>query len=291
MKKNRLNFFIVVFLGIIGFLLFKSFFVYPLYPVYPNGAKDSNGLTKKDEKRVNFGKENNSEAIYYLFLPNKEKATGQAVVICPGGGYQFLAYKNEGINVGKWFSKNGIAAVVLLYRMPNKKYNNIPLEDLQETIKLVRKNSKKWNINPNKVGVMGFSAGGHLAATASNHYDILTKPNFSILYYPVISMDDKYTNWGSKLNLLGSDDKKLSEYYSNELQVTPKTPPTYIVFSKDDITVDTRNSKIYYETLKKNKVPVEMHVFEKGEHGWGWSKKFEYYKENTQSLLKWLKSL
>lgn len=291
MKNKKINLFIFIFLGIIVFILFKSLFFYPLYPVYPKGAKDFNGFTKKDEKRVNFGKENNSEAKYYLFLPNKKRATGQAVIICPGGGYQFLAYKNEGINVGKWFSKNGIAAVVLLYRMPNKKYNYIPLEDIHETIKIVRNNSKKWNINPEKVGVMGFSAGGHLAATASNHYDKLTKPNFSILYYPVISMDNRYTNWGTKLNLLGNNDEKLTKFYSIELNVTSQTPPTYIVFSKDDITVDPINSKIYYEKLKKNKVPVEMHIYEKGEHGWGWSKKFEYYKENTQSLLKWLKSL
>lgn len=288
--KKKIYLFIIVFLIIIGFIFWKSLFYNPLYPVYKNGAKDSNGLIKKDEKRVSFGIENNSEAKYYLFLANKKNATGQAVIICPGGGYQYLVLKNDGKSAAKWLSKNGITSIVLLYRMPNKKYSKIPLEDLQETIKIVRENSKKWNIDKDKVGIMGFSAGGHLAATASNNFNDLTKPNFSILYYPVISMEDKYTHFPSRFNLLG-EDKKLIDFYSNENKVTSKTPPTYIAYSKDDKIVKVINSQIYYEALKKNKVPVEIHVYDKGGHGWGWSKKFIYYKENKESLLKWLKSL
>lgn len=290
MKKNFILLFILLFLAYVNFILYKYSFFSTQYLVYPKGAKDSNGFTKKDEKFVNFGKENNSEAKYFLFIPDKKKATHQAVIICPGGGYQYLVYKNEGVNVAKWLKENGILGVVLMYRMPNKKYNQIPLEDLQATIKIIRENSKKLNVDPKKVGVMGFSAGGHLAATASNNYDEKTRPNFSILYYPVISMRDKYTNWASRLNLL-DDNKKLYDFYSNELKVTSKTPPTYIALSKDDVSVDPINSKIYYEALKKNKVPVEIHIYDKGEHGWGWSKKFPYYKENRENLLKWLKAL
>lgn len=290
MKKNIVLLFVLLFLAYVNFALYKSSFFYTQYLVYPNGAIDSNGLTKKDEKYVEYGKENNSEAKYFLFIPDKKKATHQAVIICPGGGYQYLVYRNEGINVAKWLKNNGILGVVLMYRMPNKKYYQIPLEDLQATIKIVRENSKKLNIDPNKVGVMGFSAGGHLASTASNNYDEKTRPDFSILYYPVISMRDKYTNQDSRYNQL-DDNKKLYDFYSNELKVTPKTPPTYIAFSKDDTSVDPINSKIYYEALKKNNVPVEMHMYDTGGHGWGWSKKFVYHKEDTENLLKWLKSL
>ncbi len=295
-KKRKNNLFIlfvflILFSFIVFFILKNKSVLNKTELIYPKGSKTGNGLTKQDEKIYNFGIENNSEAKYIKYLPSKNKSTGIAVIICPGGGYKFLSYKNEGISVAKWLIDNGIAAFVLFYRMPNKKYHNIPLEDSQEMIKIIRKNADKWNIDPQKIGIMGFSAGGHLAACASNIYKKETRPDFTILYYPVITMDVNYTNSPSMYNLLGDDEYKLKDFYSAEKRVNKKTPPAYIVYSKDDLVVNPINSKMYYEALKKNKIQVKITEYDQGDHGWGWSKKFKYSKENKENLLMWITAL
>ncbi len=280
--------------GILYFLFFmlqNNITLKEAQNVYTNGETNTNGFKKEDEKFYPFGIENNSKAKYYLYLPPKNKSIHKAVIICPGGGYQYLSYKNEGLAVARWLKKNGITGIVLFYRMPNKNYHYIPIEDAQEMIKLTRKNAEKWNIDPNQVGIMGFSAGGHLAAAVSNIYTKESRPDFTILYYPVISMKDNITNGPSKYNLLGDKNKKLADFYSIENKITPNTPPAYIVYSSDDYVVDPKNSKIYYEKLVKNKVKAKLTVYDTGDHGWGWSKRFKYSKENRDSLLKWVKSL
>lgn len=216
-----------------------------------------------------------------IYLPEKEKSTGAAIVICPGGAYRGLAYPSEGVRTAKEFARNGIAAFVLKYRLPSdeimtdKKIG--PLQDAQQAIKVVRENATKYGIDANRVGIMGFSAGGHLASTEATHYNeaVIDNPNktnlrpdFLILIYPVISMKDSLTHADSKSNLLGKNpSKELVDKYSNELQVTENTPPTYITQTGDDNVVDVDNSIVFYEALRHHKVPAEMHLYPKGNHG------------------------
>jgi acetyl esterase/lipase len=216
-----------------------------------------------------------------IFLPEKEKSTGAAVVICPGGGYAVVVYQAEGIRTAKEFAKKGVAAFVLKYRLPNdstmidKKIG--PLQDAQQAIKVVRENASKWGIDTNKVGIMGFSAGGHLASTEATHYkkavienkdNTNLRPDFQILVYPVISMQDSLTHLDSRKNLLGSNpSKKVIDEFSNELQVDQNTPPAYITQAADDKVVDVDNSIVYFEALRHHNVPVEMNIYPKGNHG------------------------
>lgn len=209
-----------------------------------------------------------------LFLPNKKSATGQAVIICPGGGYARLSYDWEGTDCAKLLNAHGIAAFVLKYRLPDSLTSThpdqVPLLDAKQAIRIVRARAKEWNINPEHVGVMGFSAGGHLAASLSTQLEEGTRPNFAILVYPVISMDKTIAHIGSRNNLIGlqpTDD--LIKKYSNEFQVSEQTPASFIVHATDDYSVPVENSLLYYQALKKNKVPVEMHVFPTGGHGFG----------------------
>lgn len=218
-----------------------------------------------------------------LFLPNKEIVNNTAVLICPGGGYSHLAINKEGFKIAKWLNKLGITAFVLKYRLPtdsimqDKKIG--PLQDAQEAIRYIRRNAEKWNIDTKKIGVIGFSAGGHLAATLSTQYNskvyesedtISAKPNFSILIYPVISMNKEITHKGSKTNLLGEfPSDEIVEKYSNELQVNAETPITFLVHASDDNAVPVENTIRYYEALRKFDVPVEMCIFQKGGHGFG----------------------
>ena len=216
-----------------------------------------------------------------IYLPAKDKATGAAVVICPGGGYSVIVYQGEGISTAKEFAKNGIAAFVLKYRIPDdltmadKKTG--PLQDAQQAIKVVRENASKWGVEPNKIGIMGFSAGGHLASTEATHFKSALiengnktslRPDFQILVYPVISMQEKLTHAGSRNQLLGNNpSKETVDLYSNELQVDETTPPAYITHAADDKTVDVDNSINYFESLRHHNVSVEMHIYPKGGHG------------------------
>ncbi|WP_066220147.1 alpha/beta hydrolase [Formosa haliotis] len=217
-----------------------------------------------------------------IFKP--KHSNGTAIVICPGGGYKHLAMNKEGFKVAKWLNTLGITAIVLKYRLPDdrimSKKSIGPLQDAQEAMRYVRRHAKAWNVDPEKVGILGFSAGGHLASTVSTHFnpevyesdEASAKPNFSILIYPVISMQDGITHNGSKTNLLGkSPSIDAIQLYSNELQVTSETPPTFLVHATDDKAVPVENSINYYVALKAKKIPVEMHLFEKGGHGFGLS--------------------
>ncbi len=236
-----------------------------------------------------------------VYLPAKEKANGSAIVICPGGGYALLAYDHEGIQIAKWFNNLGITAFILKYRLPNDKIMENksvgPLQDVQEAIRYVRRNSSQWDLNPSKIGVIGFSAGGHLAATAStlfankvyNSDSTSARPDFSILIYPVISMNSEITHSGSRQNLLGlNPTQDLVDQFSAEKQVSTSTPQTFLVHSQDDKTVPVQNSVNYFLALKKNKVPSELHIFEKGGHGYGTGKEKGTESEWTEMCKQWL---
>ena len=236
-----------------------------------------------------------------VFLPSAEKATGSGVIICPGGGYAVVVYEAEGVRTAEEFTKNGIAAFVLKYRIPadsTMKDKTIgPLQDAQQAIKIVRDNASTWGVDPGKVGVMGFSAGGHLASTLSTHFeetlienssDTNLRPDFQILVYPVISMQDSLTHAGSKECLLGKNPpEELVNKFSNELQVKDNTPPAYITHAGDDTVVDVDNSIFYYEALRHHKVPVEMHIYPAGNHGFVLKQPVE---EWMAPLLKWIVS-
>ncbi|MGN6619230.1 MAG: alpha/beta hydrolase [Ilyomonas sp.] len=218
-----------------------------------------------------------------VYLPQKEKANGAAVVICPGGGYGVNAASHEGSDVAKRFTEAGVAAFVLKYRIPddatmiNKEIG--PLQDAQQAIKTVRMRAKEWNLDTARVGIMGFSAGGHLASTAGTHYNqvvidnkekINLRPTFMMLIYPVISFQDSIGHIGSRDNLLGknpSQEKK--NEYSNEMQVTDNTPPTFLVHANDDNGVNPKNSSYFYLALLNHHVPSELHIYQTGGHGFG----------------------
>ncbi len=216
-----------------------------------------------------------------IYLPEKDKTTGTAVIICPGGSYKVLTYQGEGVGPAKEFVKNGIAAFVLKYRLPDdstmidKKIG--PLQDAQQAIKIVRENARKWGIDTNRVGMMGFSAGGHLASMAATHFrnpvienrnKTNLRPDFLILVYPVISMQDSLTHRDSRTNLLGNNPSKSTiDLFSNELQVDRSTPPTYITHAGDDKLVDVDNSIVFYEKLRHNNVSAELFIYPKGGHG------------------------
>jgi acetyl esterase/lipase len=237
-----------------------------------------------------------------FYLPNKEKATGTAIIICPGGGYSRLAMDHEGFHIAKWLQEMGIVGIILKYRLPSEKImvnKSIgPLQDAQEAVRIARRRASEFNIDPDKIGVIGFSAGGHLASTISTHYNeliypqkdnISARPDFSILIYPVISMKDGITHNGSRNNLIGNNPGNvLIEKYSNETRVTPDTPPTFLVHSSDDVVVPPENSLLYYQALIKNKVSAEMHIFQTGGHGYGLEGKGTH--ENwPESCKRWLK--
>jgi acetyl esterase/lipase len=215
------------------------------------------------------------------FLPPKEIATGTAVIIFPGGGYGFLAFEAEGTKIAQSFMQKGIAAFVVKYRLPNvtnmRDKSMGPLMDAQQAIKMVRKHASQWNIDSNKVGVVGYSAGGHLASTLGTHYgnsyipnkeNINLRPDFMILVYPVISMEASLTHAGSRINLLGTAPSMHSiVFFSNEKQVTSDTPPTYLTQTGDDQVVSVDNSIVFYKALQRNLVDAELHLYPRGGHG------------------------
>ena len=218
-----------------------------------------------------------------VFLPPKGKANGTAVIICPGGSYMVLAAGHEGADVAKKFNEMGVAAFVLKYRIPNPATMVDPaigpLQDAQQAIKLVREDAVLYNIDPNKIGIMGFSAGGHLAATAGTHFDrpvivnsnnSSLRPDFMLLIYPVISFTDIVTHQNSREQLIGKHPSAQQiTAYSGELQVTENTPPTFLVHASDDEGVKVKNSLLFYSALVDKKVPAEMHIYQNGGHGFG----------------------
>lgn len=243
-----------------------------------------------------------SEPTLTVFLPSKEKATGAAVIICPGGGYGILAINHEGYNVAKRFNEVGVAAFVLKYRLPSdaimidKSFG--PLMDAEQAMYIVRGQAKKWNVDPAKVGIMGFSAGGHLASTLTVHYDdvkienkekVSLRPDFSILIYPVISFIES-PHTGSANNLAGTNATQAQkEYFSNERHVTPQTPPTFLVHANDDNGVPVQNSILFNQALVANKVKAEMHLYQGGGHGFGLNNKTTS-DDWFERLTNWMKS-
>ncbi|WP_285056668.1 alpha/beta hydrolase [Pedobacter ginsengisoli] len=216
-----------------------------------------------------------------IYLPAKEKSIGTAVIVFPGGAYSFLAYLEEGVLIAKAFAEKGITAFVLKYRLPKRQAMQDkslgPLMDAQQAIKLIRSKAGEWGIDPKRIGVIGYSAGGHLASTLGTHFNksyipnpenISLRPDFMILVYPVISMGDSLTHMGSRISLLGMEPSKEKEtLFSNELQVTKDTPPTYLTHAGDDALVDVNNSIVFYQALQKKGVDAELHLFPKGNHG------------------------
>ena len=280
MKKGILSVFLIL-----TFIWSNAQEVLPLWDSIPNAIEDPTFVeqTTLDEAGEPLRVSQISLPTLTAFIVPKEKATGAAVLICPGGGYRILAITKEGYKIAQWLNSLGISAFVLKSRLPddrimeNKKIG--PLQDAQEGLRTLRRNADKWNIDPEKIGVLGFSAGGHLAASLSTLYDqkvytpkdaTSARPDFSILIYPVISMQQEITHMGSRNNLLGSNPTQSQiDWYSTEKQVNENTPPAFLVHSFDDSAVPIENSWEYAKQLKANKVPVEMHAYRSGGHGYG----------------------
>ena len=263
--------------------------------LWPEGVPNQR-ITDETEKIEDGRVSNVQDPVIDVFLPDKSSTTNQAVIICPGGGYRMLAYDKEGIKVAKTLNEHGIAGIVLKYRLPNSNSliepHKAPLMDAQQAMRIVRSRAAEWNIDPHKVGIMGFSAGGHLASTFGTHFSADTRPDFMVLIYPVISMKAEVTHPGSRKNLLGENpDNELVEYYSNELQVTKETPPTFIVHSANDKVVPVKNSLLFYEALVNNNVSVEMHLYPEGGHGYGLATGRGVLSTWSDRLIEWLETL
>lgn len=234
-----------------------------------------------------------------VFRPEEGTSTGAGVVIYPGGGYAVLVFQGEGVRAAKEFTKNGITAFVVKYRLPSdetmKDKKIGPLQDAQQAIKVVRENAAKWGVDPNKLGIMGFSAGGHLASTVATHYEKAVvenknktnlRPDFQILIYPVISMQDGLTHGGSRTALLGENPSKtIIDEFSNELQVDEQTPPAYITQAGNDSLVTVENSIVYFEALNKHKVPTELQIYPEGDHGFQGKDASDW----MEPIIKWMK--
>ncbi len=254
--------------------------------------------------------ENGTIRISSVVVPTLTKFTpvkpnGTSVIICPGGGYKRLAIDHEGVEVAKAFNEKGITAFVLKYRLPNDSImtdkTTGPLQDAQQAIWNVRKQAIAWGLNPQKIGIMGFSAGGHLASTAATHFNfvadsslkgtISVRPDFTILIYPVISFNDSITHQGSKNNLIGNKPTaEMTKTFSNELQITKNSPPAFLVHAGDDGTVPAENSIRFYQACIKNKVLAEMHLYPKGGHGFGMHNKTTDDKW-FERLINWMNSM
>lgn len=256
-----------------------------LIDLWPNGAPESNGLTGK-EQQLEGGRVANVTVPTLTVFPARNSG-GMAIIACPGGGYTHLAMRHEGLDMADWFNAQGITYAVLKYRMPNG-HSKVPLEDLQQAIELMRRQAGQWRFNPRKLGVMGFSAGGHLASTAATHFTSdEDRPDFQILFYAVITMN---RNFGQVLLGRNPSDEIIKKY-SNDLQVTHKTPPAFIACSADDRTVPCDNSIRYFQALVANKVPACLHIYPTGGHGWGYHDSFAYKRQWTGELEKWLREI
>ncbi|TDH23481.1 alpha/beta hydrolase [Segetibacter sp. 3557_3] len=269
--------------------------------LYPGAIPNSRATNVKENSTLPANGMYNRVTIPTLeiYQPEKEKASGAAVIICPGGGYSVVVYQGEGIGTAKEFAKSGVTAFVLKYRLPDDSTmvdKSIgPLQDVQQAIKLVREKAGQWGIDVNKVGIVGFSAGGHLASTGATHFTksyiensngTNLRPDFQVLVYPVISMQDSLTHKDSRRKLLGNQPSgEMVTLFSNELQVARNSPPAYLTHAADDKVVDVDNSIAYFEKLRRLGVDVEMHIYPKGGHGFifrqkGW----------MEPLIQWMKN-
>ena len=254
-------------------------------------APHSNGITTPETEKEPNRVRNTSEATLYIFPADKAKTTGQAVVICPGGGYGMLAMDHEGYEMAKWFAANGITGAVLKYRMPNH-HPEVPLEDAVQALRIMAGlEAGATGYTADKVGIVGSSAGGHLASTLLTHFDAATRPDFGVLFYPVITFADSLTHRGSVRGLAGENlTSQLRNYYSNEKQVTAQTPPVLLLQSDDDRTVPPQNSIMFYEALKSWQIPAALYTFPSGGHGWGFRPSFRFHDQMKQLLLDWLQN-
>jgi acetyl esterase/lipase len=247
--------------------------------LWPDGAPGAKGTTEGDKPSLT------------IYLPSSEKATGAAVVICPGGGYGHLAVDHEGHQIAQWLNSFGVAGFIVQYRHSASGagyHHPAPLQDAQRALRTVRSRAREWGVDPGRIGIIGFSAGGHLASSAATHFNEFfgeprdqidrasARPDFAILVYPVISFTEPFTHTGSRKNLLGANaSKDLIEKMSSEKQVTPPTPPTFLIHTWEDKVVPAENSIAFYLALRQAKVPAEMHIFLKGPHGFGLGQKLE----------------
>ena len=258
--------------------------------LWAQGAPGANGVEEKDKPTL----------IVYL-APLKE-SNGAAMVVCPGGGYGGLAMGHEGHDIAKWLNSHGISAFICDYRHRGKGYGHpAPMQDAQRAIRIVRSRAQEFGVDPARIGVIGFSAGGHLASTVATHFDaglpddsdpiqrVSCRPDFAVLCYPVIALGEKFTHLGSQNNLLGKDaDTKLIEQLSNEKQVTNKNPPTFLWHTAEDQVVAVENSLQFFSALQKAGVPAELHIYQKGRHGLGLAKDSPRAANWTRELIDWL---
>ena len=260
--------------------------------LWPHGAPGAKGDRPQDKPTLT------------ISLPDTDKANGAAVIVCPGGGYGALAVDHEGRQIAEWFNARGVAAFILEYRHHGRGYQHpAPLDDAQRAIRTVRARAAEWKVNPARIGIMGFSAGGHLASTAGTHFDhgnpsaedpiakASCRPDFLILCYAVIAFDEPYTHGGSQRNLLGKNPPaELVRSLSNEKQVTKETPPTFLFHTDEDAGVPSENSIYFYLALRKAGVPAELHIFRPGQHGLGLAPHTPGTSEWPTCLEGWLKS-
>lgn len=261
--------------------------------LWPDGAPFSVSQEKEEQPTLT------------LYLASPENANGTAVVVCPGGGYGHLSMDHEGYQVGEWLNSLGVSAFILKYRhndrTGHKNLYPIPFLDASRAVRAVRARSEEWKVNPERIGIMGFSAGGHLASTVGTHFDngnpeskdkieqVTSRPNFMVLVYPVISLKTSFVHRGSRQNLLGeSPDLALVESLSNETQVTTMTPPTFLVHADDDRGVPAENSLLFYQALRNAGVPSELHIYKNGGHGFGMRKKDPILATWIDRLADWM---
>lgn len=259
--------------------------------LWPDGAPGALGDADKDKPKL------------YIYLPPREKSNGAAVVICPGGGYGHLAMDHEGHQIARWLNSFGVAGFICDYRHRRKGYGHpAPLQDAQRAIRTVRARAKEFRVDPERIGILGFSAGGHLTSTAVTHFDegdknskdaisrVSCRPDFGVLCYPVVAFDEPYTHRGSQRNLLGENpDPKLVRSLSNEKQVTAKTPPCFLWHTNADKGVPAENSVQFYLALRRAGVPAELHIYEHGRHGLGLAQKIPAVKSWPQRCQDWMR--
>ncbi len=261
--------------------------------LWPDGAPGALGDEEKDKPKL------------IIYLPDREKANGAAIVICPGGGYGGLAMGHEGHDIARWLNSLGVAGFICDYRHRGKGYGHpAPMQDVQRALRTVRARADEFGVDPKRIGVLGFSAGGHLASTADTHFDkgradaddpierVSCRPDFAVLCYAVIAFDEPYTHRGSQENLLGKDaDPELVRSLSNEKQVTPETPPTFLWSTDEDTAVPAENSVEFYLALRQNKVPAELHVYRQGRHGIGLGANVPGASAWPEACAAWMKGL
>lgn len=260
--------------------------------LWPDGAPSSNHIPagKEDKSNLNWVTYV-SDATMTVFPA--DKPNGTALLMCPGGAYFGLAMAHEGFDMARYLNDAGVTLAVLKYRLPNGGYHEVPVDDARQALRILRQRAAEWGIDPGRIGIGGASAGGHLAATVATHVaDSASAVSFQVLAYPVITMVDSVTNMASRDNLLGKNPQpELIDYYSCEKHVTPATAPAFIAVSADDDIVPVSNSVRYFEALQKNGVPVSLHIYPDGKHGWACRDRFRYRKQCVDELLFWLDNL